>query len=375
MWGRLLKLAVAASLAASAWAHGYMLAPVARNVDASDCPHCLNAGGVGAVHPNNMQWPNGRHGVCGDPAEGEGAGNHEGGGKFEQVKGYRVTQYAVGDFIKIKIKLTANHLGYFQYSICVLPAGVTGTAERQHLTNDCFRRATPLQISQDGNWGDRYYIRGDVNDYEHSVRLPANLECQRCVLRWYWVSGNSCIPPGTPTKWKGGKNMGTCGTGVANPEQFWNCADIAITKKGAPMPPLPKSKSQAVQGDLGSTAGDPAPANGTAVGSYAGDPGPSQLSIEDTDTGEVIGDDDDGSGGGGSGGSGGGDDGGDDLISFENVLLSVVIGTGVGLPLLLVSPTLGATAGMSIFVLMLVLFMIINSNDDEGFRARPKKHS
>ena len=57
-------------LAGGALGHGFMVEPAARNTDASTnyCPHCLSGGGVGEVYSAGRAYPNGLHGVCGDPA-------------------------------------------------------------------------------------------------------------------------------------------------------------------------------------------------------------------------------------------------------------------------------------------------------------------
>lgn len=348
MWRRVLASVVTASLAVSAWAHGYMSVPVSRNMGASDCPHCLNAGGVGEVYATGS-WPNGKHGVCGDPASSDRP--HEGGGKYEQAVGIRVTHYNAGDTIVVKGKLTANHLGYMQHFLCVLPANSAGgSGERQHLTNECFKRGGPLKVQQDGAWSDRFYVSSSLSDFQYPLRLPAT-ECARCVLRWYYLSGNSCTPPGTPAKWAS-SGLVPCGGGGANPEEFWNCADVALLKKGAALPPPSKLKPR---GEL--STGQSAPSNATA-GADAGPP-----LIEDTENDVVIGDDEDGAPAAAWGG-----DGGTDLVTFENVAVSVIVGTGVGLPALLLSPALGSALGLFAFAIA-IAFFILQNRPKEGFRV------
>lgn len=349
MWGRLLRVALVASTAVAAWAHGFMSVPVARNVNSGTyCDHCLSAGGVGVVYATG-KWPNGRNGVCGDPASGEGltpAGYHEGGGKYEQTVGIRVTHYHAGDTITVKGKLTANHLGYMQYFLCVLPPNSAGgTAERQFLTNECFRKMPALKVYQEGAWSDRYYVSSSLGEFSHSLKLP-DLECPRCVLRWYYLTGNSCTPPGTPAKWAA-NNLVPCGGGGANPEEFWNCADVALLKKGDPLPAPSKLK---IRGEVSTGEVDSQP------GVQAGD----QV-IDDTETGELIGDNSTATGGGGGDGDAGESD---DLVTFDNVMISVVVGTGVGMPLVLVSPTVGAGLGLCAFVIALAFFMFRNSRDN-----------
>ena len=340
MFKRILRLVAIASLAASAWAHGFMSVPISRNIGSGTyCDQCLNAGGQAAVYSNGAKWPNGgKHGVCGDPASGELAGYHEGGGKFEKTVGIRVTYYQAGDVMKVKGTLTANHLGYLAYFLCVLPSNVAGgQAERAHLTNDCFKK-NPLKVNQDGAWGDRYYIGSKVGEFENSVKLP-DFECPRCVLRWYYITGNSCTPPGTPAKWVN-SDLGICGNGWTNPEEFWNCADVTLLKKGQSLPAVSKL---AIKGEVSTGVGSPV------------DSKPGDQTIEDADSGGLI-----GSPGGGGGSGGAGDN---SIVSFQDVAISVVIGTGMGLPIVLISPLGGTALGMFAFIVAMMVFMFRNSRE------------
>lgn len=335
MWRRVLAAVVAVlSLASGAAAHGFMNVPVSRNIGSGTyCDQCLNSGGPWAVYGSG-QWPNGKHGVCGDPASGEGAGYHEGGGKFERTVGIRVTHYRAGDTITIRGKLTANHLGYMQYVLCRLPdSSAGGSGEKKFLTNDCFRNNSPLKVKQDGSWSDRYYVSGSLGEFEHPLQLPSTT-CPRCVLRWHYVTGNSCTPPGTPSKWAN-KGLLTCGTGGANPEEFWNCADIAILGKGEPLPAVSKLK---LRGELSSGEGAPSQ--------------PNQV-IEDPETGEVYGN----STGTGADGSG---------LSVDAVVVSIVVGVMYGMPLVIVStPLTGMSVGMCACLAVLLL-MAVGSSSSKG---------
>lgn len=80
--------------------------------------------------------------------------------------------------------------------------------------------------------------------------LPAGVTCAHCVLQWWWVTANSCNPPGYrdrtwPTTFAQcsgdgpgagwwGPSLRDCGD--AYPEEFWNCADVSIVSAG-PTPP------------------------------------------------------------------------------------------------------------------------------------------
>eukprot|EP01126_Amoeba_proteus_P030310 TRINITY_DN2_c0_g3_i1.p1 TRINITY_DN2_c0_g3~~TRINITY_DN2_c0_g3_i1.p1 ORF type:complete len:289 (-),score=69.94 TRINITY_DN2_c0_g3_i1:99-965(-) len=47
--------------------------------------------------------------------------------------------------------------------------------------------------------------------------IPADVQCDHCILHWYWQSLNS---------WQNGDALSI---GTTSGERFWNCADIAIT--------------------------------------------------------------------------------------------------------------------------------------------------
>ena len=62
--------------------------------------------------------------------------------------------------------------------------------------------------------------------------------CDHCVISWKWHTGNN---------W-GCEDSGECGVGLGPQEEFWGCADIAITPDGKPTgsPPTttPRDPSQ-----------------------------------------------------------------------------------------------------------------------------------
>ena len=79
---------------------------------------------------------------------------------------------------------------------------------------ECFR---PLQLSN-GNW--TYNIDGNSGPGKRviQVMLPREKECQKCVLRWHWRSGNN---------W-GKCDDGSHQMGCGPQETFRNCADISV---------------------------------------------------------------------------------------------------------------------------------------------------
>lgn len=71
--------------------------------------------------------------------------------------------------------------------------------------------------------GSRYYFFGNEIDtgynppkrYTQSYKLPTGLTCDgitaKCVLQLYYVTGNTCNPPGTPVQYAT-SYLPTCGS-------------------------------------------------------------------------------------------------------------------------------------------------------------------
>ncbi|GBP71479.1 hypothetical protein EVAR_103364_1 [Eumeta japonica] len=177
---------------ASAWRYGF------------DTPHNYNdhelyCGGFARQWHKN----DGKCGVCGDAWDQPAPRPHELGGRFG--KGVIVRRYASGDALALKVELTANHNGYFEFRVC----------EEPRATQDCLDRHL---LRLDGRDAARYYPRDGNRVYEMRYRLPAGLSCAHCLLQWRYIAGN---------------NWGTCdnGTGAVGcgpQEEFRACADIAI---------------------------------------------------------------------------------------------------------------------------------------------------
>lgn len=224
--------------------HGYLKSPPARNVLANSdyCPHCLNGGTVSAVSAGGtLQWPLGQHGICGDPYNAPKPRDHEVGGKFYGT-GAPVVTYEEGQVIRLEVTVTTNHNGRFMFSICKVN-GATPQDEEAQLTQDCLNEHVLVQANVPGAQkpGEQWFYTtpGDpmYNEYTMYYQLPDLLTCDgvdsRCILQFYWVSGNSCNPPSTPEKYKRPFGLPECGSpGAAYPEEFWNCADIKVVPRG-----------------------------------------------------------------------------------------------------------------------------------------------
>lgn len=224
-WSSLLSLALLAARAVLGRCHGMLQEPASRNVvhNSDYCPHCLNAGGPSRTYAGRRRWPNAKHGVCGDPADGER--EHEAGGRYATR---RVTAtYEEGQTVRLRVRITAAHGGRFSFGVCPLPRAALRDAaeERRVVTQACFDEH-PLTNAADGSrhW---WLGRQGEGEYVMKFRLPPGVRCERCVLQWHYESGNSCTIPGTPDRHVVSDGMEPCDRS-SNMEEFWNCADVAI---------------------------------------------------------------------------------------------------------------------------------------------------
>ncbi|KAJ8967646.1 hypothetical protein NQ317_016537 [Molorchus minor] len=146
----------------------------------------------------------GRCGVCGDPYSEPHPRAHENTGTYG--KGVFVAIYQPGSIVEIIIRLTANHLGHFTYSLCVLE-----DPSAPESGEDCF---IPLTLKD----GSKQYSVTSTDFYvTNYVKLP-EITCEHCVLRWTYTAGNSwgqCLD-------------GTHAVGCGPQETFRSCADVAI---------------------------------------------------------------------------------------------------------------------------------------------------
>ncbi|XP_044264511.1 uncharacterized protein LOC123011226 isoform X1 [Tribolium madens] len=188
--------------------HGMMLEPINRaslwRLDWKQ-PSNYNdmgyfCGGVKVQYEQN----GGKCGVCGDNYADPVPRSNENTGKFGN--GVVSKTYKAGSVVTTSITLTANHLGSFTYSLCVLEDPTKPETE------DCF---VDLPLA-DGS--SQHPVSADEYQITNQVQLPAGVICDRCVLRWHYKSGNS---------W-GICTDGTQKMGCGAQETFRSCADIAI---------------------------------------------------------------------------------------------------------------------------------------------------
>lgn len=118
----------------------------------------------------------GRCGFCGDDYRQQTPRAHEHGGTFGQ--GVIVNSYSSGGILPVEIRITANHAGHFEFSLCNMDYG--GESE------DCFNQ-NRLRLA---NGADKYPVQsGVLGLYNVELQLPAGLSCRHCVLRWIYVAG------------------------------------------------------------------------------------------------------------------------------------------------------------------------------------------
>ncbi|CAG2103300.1 unnamed protein product [Medioppia subpectinata] len=147
----------------------------------------------------------GKCGICGDRVGGP-LENELPNGQY--AKNLVITRkYKVDQTIEVKVELTANHAGHFQFKLC--PA----TSKQHEVSQDCLDKHTLLMA--DGG-SDRYTVPSEKpRIYTIGLRLPSGVRCDRC---WTYTAGNDWMqcPDGSHA----------VGCGVQ--ETFRGCADIAI---------------------------------------------------------------------------------------------------------------------------------------------------
>lgn len=236
--------------APTAWAHGYLAKPAARNVihDTNYCPHCLNAGKPGIQEALGNVWPSSSvSGQCGDDPHGETPLPHFAGGRSGFTPAGNMTVWKKGSIVELEVDITTYHYGRMSFRICKLP-GTSSDIEKANLNDMCLDQHQLVQadVPNAQSPGEPYYYL--KNDADASCcwppriltffyQLPQDLECDgessRCVVQWRWTTGNTCTLAGTPDGYKAG-DLPTCGEpGSRYPEEFFNCADVLI-KAGAP---------------------------------------------------------------------------------------------------------------------------------------------
>ncbi|XP_076181127.1 uncharacterized protein LOC143153609 isoform X1 [Ptiloglossa arizonensis] len=227
---------VSAVVVKEALAHGRLIEPPSR---ASmwrygfDTPHDYNdhecyCGGF------TRQWQRnkGKCGICGDAWDSSPPRAHETGGKYGN--GVIVRKYRTGSVIPVRVELTANHHGYFEFRTCSM------TYKDKEVDQDCLDK----HLLRAENGSIRYYPGPGNKIFEAFYKLPDDLTCAQCVFQWRYTAGNN---------W-GDCGNGTGAVGCGPQEEFRSCADITIGDDVEPLPPRPpKEPTESLPGEKSPT--------------------------------------------------------------------------------------------------------------------------
>lgn len=127
--------------------------------------------------------------------------------------------------INTTIDITANHFGYFEFRLCPIDTGKSHRTRR--LTQSCLDQyLLTIGPSDSKSNGDdtRYYLpHGNKSYFYVPVQLPSEITfCNHCVLQWKYHAGNT---------WGKDAQGRKCLGCADQQEEFYNCADIAITER------------------------------------------------------------------------------------------------------------------------------------------------
>lgn len=119
----------------------------------------------------------GQCGLCGDSFSDPTPRPHELGGLYGQ--GALTADYVSGSKIRVGVRITANHKGYFLFDLCNLD-------KYGKESDECFE-GNLLNLV---NGNDKYILPSDNNGwFNTTLQLPAGLDCKHCVLRWTYNTG------------------------------------------------------------------------------------------------------------------------------------------------------------------------------------------
>jgi len=274
---------------------------VAQKAGKENCAHCLQANGPDAVKARgNGKWPSVNdpksHGLCGEPVQHTPEVPELKDQKYMKAEFVNEPQrtYRAGDLVTFKVAVSAHHMGHYEFRICdrnMNADTIASAAEGQECLNKVLLKKAPRNAQHCGNdytgdcqrdnpkhperWyvpppGTKYTARGDTANWDdaegakpmstgsqdiHTMTyvIPADLQCTHCTLQWYLTTGNNCAydqdyfdhDPGFKF-WAFYKaSWANCGNACCkgNGEEFWNCADIAVTGgtggTGGPAPTTP----------------------------------------------------------------------------------------------------------------------------------------
>ncbi|KAI0563544.1 hypothetical protein FGB62_37g00 [Gracilaria domingensis] len=209
-----------------------------------------------------------RCGVCGDHLYH--AQDHLRGGRY-YWDAKRVQTYEQGSVVFFESEIITHHNGFYEFYVCDIDRCGDDISPRCFTEGHCtklIRARGPCDSGDhpgcgpiDRNYPGRWYLPCITsepmmvggNERTIAYVLPPWLVCDHCVIQWYWTAANTCNPPGVADyftgpdapRWKpcagqggavGGwtSSKGECG-GDAFPEEYWQCSDVRIVPRGAPL--------------------------------------------------------------------------------------------------------------------------------------------
>lgn len=138
----------------------------------------------------------------------------------------------------IRIELTANHKGYFEFRLC------PHNSPHNTVSQTCLDKYVLQQArTRDGKThGDepavqdpaRYYPESGSKVFEMRYMLPKGLTCTQCVLQWRYFAGKLFFHKYSFVKLSiQGNNWGMCANGTGQvgcgpQEEFRACSDVSV---------------------------------------------------------------------------------------------------------------------------------------------------
>eukprot|EP00542_Grammatophora_oceanica_P004661 CAMPEP_0194065916 /NCGR_PEP_ID=MMETSP0009_2-20130614/85733_1 /TAXON_ID=210454 /ORGANISM="Grammatophora oceanica, Strain CCMP 410" /LENGTH=1128 /DNA_ID=CAMNT_0038718813 /DNA_START=91 /DNA_END=3477 /DNA_ORIENTATION=+ len=186
-------------------------------------------------------------------------------------------EYVEGQEIVIEHTYTAHHYGHVEVSVC--PLGSSSTWECLEDPNHFLEFVSDelYGMPKDVNYPERGYLkRRAIGDpYTMKFKLPVGVAGDEVLLRWHYITANSCLPAGYDAYFSWAISNGLAveadrKTGMTeclipyersglkpsndDPEQFWNCAEIAITPANPTKSPAPSISMQPTKAPVVSPA-------------------------------------------------------------------------------------------------------------------------
>ncbi|KAM7289975.1 uncharacterized protein ISCGN_030103 [Ixodes scapularis] len=143
------------------------------------------------------QWQDhgGRCGECGDNFGDPRPRRHETGNMF--ARNLTVRHYSPGDVVDLVVDIETNHLGYFEFALCPRKSWnelETESCFEPHLLEVVGATGAIYKKKVSPDPSTRYRLPTAANGlYLLRVKLPEDLTCDYCVLRWHWKSGKGAI--------------------------------------------------------------------------------------------------------------------------------------------------------------------------------------